>query len=114
MNNNDTQSTAQQPMQQGSQESYPNYAGTNQQVIVQTVEHKSNGIGTAGFVLALLGLVLCWIPILDFILWFLGLIFSIIGCFKSPKGLAITGLILSLIGIIAIIGIVGTIGAIFA
>lgn len=107
---NNTQPAAQQPQQP----TQPTAQQPQQQVIVQTVENKSNGIGTAGFVLALLGLLFSWVPVVDFILWFLGLLFSFIGCFKSPKGLAITGLILSLLGIIVIIAIFGTIGALFA
>lgn len=79
------------------------------QVVV--VEKKGNGLGTAGFVLALLALIFCWVPILDWILWLLGLIFSIIGVFKPKKGLAIAGLVISLIGIIAIIVVVGAIAA---
>lgn len=111
---NNTQLAAQQPQQAPQQPTQPTAQLPQQQVIVQTVESKSNGIGTAGFVLALLGLLFSWVPVVDFILWFLGLLFSFIGCFKNPKGLAITGLILSLIGIIVIIAIFGTIGALFA
>lgn len=64
---------------------------------------KKNGIGTAGFILAIIGLVFCWVPVLDYILWFLGLLFSFIGVFKKPRGLSIAGLIISCIGIILII-----------
>ena len=59
-----------------------------------------NSLGIAGFVLALLGLIFCWVPVLNWILWILGLIFSIIGMFKRPKGLAIAGLVISCIGLI--------------
>ena len=72
---------------------------------------RSNGLGTAGFIIALLGLVFCWVPFVDFILWFLGLIFSFIGMFKSPRGLAIAGFILSFVVIIAIISIMGSLAA---
>lgn len=75
------------------------------------MEKKSNGLGTAGFVLALLGVILCWIPVLNWILWLLGLIFSFIGVFKKPKGLAITGLVLSFISIIVIIAVLGAVAA---
>lgn len=33
---------------------------------------KTNGMAVAGFVLALLGLLLCWVPVLGWILWGLG------------------------------------------
>ncbi len=75
------------------------------------MEKKSNGLGTAGFVLALLGVIFCWLPILNWILWLLGFIFSLIGVFKQPKGLAITGLVLSFISIIVIIAVLGAVAA---
>ncbi|MGN0222802.1 MAG: hypothetical protein ACI4AM_02120 [Muribaculaceae bacterium] len=86
-----------------------------QHVVVnnQFKEKKSNGLGTAGFVLALLAFIFCWIPVLDWILWFLGALFSFIGVFKQPRGLAIAGLIISFIGIIVIIALAATIASIF-
>ena len=81
---------------------------TNTTTVVVEGGH-SNSIGTAGFIIALLGLVFCWIPFIDFVLWFLGLVFSIIGLFKAPRGMAIAGLVLSLVLIIVIIMIFGTI-----
>lgn len=82
-----------------------------QNVIVNVESRKSNGLGTAGFVLALIGLFLSWIPVLGWIIWILGLIFSFVGVFKSPRGLAIAGLVISLIGLIILIVVVGAIGA---
>ena len=63
-------------------------------IINQEAPKKSNGMGTAGFVLALLGL-----------------IFSIIGVFRQPKGLAIAGLVISCLGLIILIVVLGAIGA---
>lgn len=82
---------------------------TTQEVVV---EKQKNSMGVAGFVLALLGLIFCWVPVLNWILWALGLIFSIIGVCKknAKKGLAITGLILSCIGIIVIIILLAAVG----
>ena len=85
---------------------------TNTTTVVVEGGH-SNSIGTAGFIIALLGLVFCWIPFIDFVLWFLGLVFSIIGLFKAPRGMAIAGLVLSLVLIIVIIMIFGTIMELF-
>ncbi len=92
-----------------------NSNGTNNQttVIVQQ-SGKSNGLGTAGFVLALLSIFLGWIPGVGWILWILGLIFSFCGIFKSPRGLAITGLVLSLLGLLILIVLFGAIGAALA
>ena len=80
-------------------------ANPTPQVVV--VEKQKNGIGVAGFVLAICALVFCWVPIVNYIVWFLGLLFSFIGVFKKPKGLSIAGLVISLIGIIVDIVILG-------
>ena len=66
----------------------------NPTIIVNQPVPKSNGMGTAGFVLALLALFLGWVPVVGWILWVLGLIFSCVGVFRTPKGLAIAGLII--------------------
>lgn len=87
----------QQPYQGQQQASYP------QQIIINQPQVKRNGLGTAGFVLAILALVFCWVPVLDFILWLLGAIFSVIGLFKSPRGLAIAGTVISFFAIIVLI-----------
>jgi len=76
---------------------------SGQTIIVNQTEKKSNGMGTAGFVLALIALFLGWVPIVGWIIWILGLVFSFIGVFKSPRGLAIAGLVISFIGIILLI-----------
>ena len=88
-----------------------NNAQGGQTIIINQDAPKKNGIGTAGFVLALLGLILCWVPVLDWILWLLGLIFSIIGVFRRPRGLAIAGLVISCLGLILLIVVLGAIGA---
>ena len=84
----------------------PNVSNTTTVVVEGS---NSNSIGIAGFIIALLGLVFCWVPLVNLILWFLGLIFSLIGLFKSPRGMAIAGLVLSLIIIFIIIFTWGTI-----
>ena len=78
-----------------------------QTVIVQQDQKKSNGIGTAGFVLTLLGLFLSWVPFLGWLLWLLGVVFSAIGVFRVPRGLAIAGLCISFIGLIILILVAG-------
>lgn len=82
-----------------------------QTIIVNQVEKKSNGVGTAGFVLALIALFVGWVPVLGWIVWLLGLILSFVGVFKKPKGLSIAGLVISLIGIILLVLVFGAIGA---
>ena len=82
---------------------------TNTTVVVQG--SRSNGLGTAGFVFAILALFLCWAPFVNFIVWFLGALFSFIGLFKAPRGLAIAGFILSFIGIIILVTVIGSVFA---
>lgn len=83
-----------------------------QTIIVQHEGPKKNGLGTAGFVLALVGLIFSWVPVLGWLCWLLGLIFSFIGVFKQPRGLAIAGLVISLIALIVLIFAVGALIAI--
>ena len=83
----------------------------HQTIIINQPEVKQmNGIGVAGFVLALVTLIFCWLPIFNWVTWALGLIFSCIGMTKQPKGLAIAGLVISLIGVIVIIFVMAAIG----
>ncbi len=76
---------------------------TNNTTTVVVESSRSNSMGVAGFIIALLGLVFCWFPFVNLILWFLGLFFSLVGLFKAPRGMAIAGLVLSLIIIFIII-----------
>lgn len=73
----------------------------------QSAAKPSNGLGLTGFVLGLVGLVLSFIPLIGVVAWplvILGIIFSAIGISKAVKGratnkgMAITGLVLSVVG----------------
>jgi hypothetical protein len=59
-----------------------------------------NGMGVAGFVVSLVGLVPCGL------LCPLGLIFSLIGLGRQPRGLAIAGTVIGGIGSLGIVGAV--------
>lgn len=83
-----------------------NYESRPQTIYIKN-EPQSNGMGTAGFVLSLIALFLGWIPIIGWIVWLLGLIFSFIGVFRKPNGLAIAGLVISLIGILLLLIVFG-------
>lgn len=61
---------------------------------------EKNGLGVAGFVLSLVGLVLCWVPFANFILGGIGFILSLVGVFRRPKGLAIAGIIIASITLV--------------
>ena len=70
------------------------------QVAEQPVVKAKNGLGLAGFIIALVGLVFCWVPILGHLLWPIALTLSIIGLIlgivkKRKLGLAIAGIIIS-------------------
>ena len=91
------------------QDSQSPQSQSGQTIVINQTEKQSNGIGTAGFVLAIIAIFLGWIPILGWVIWLLGLIFSFVGIFKTPKGLAIAGLVISLIGIILLIVVFGAI-----
>lgn len=80
-----------------------------QTIIIQQPVSRSNGLGTAGFVLALIALFLGWIPVIGWIVWLLGLIFSACGMFKAPRGLAIAGLVISLLDVILLLVVFGAI-----
>lgn len=51
-----------------------------------------NRAGMTGFILALLGFVFCWVPVLNILLWIAGLVFSIIGITRAYKVFAAIGL----------------------
>lgn len=99
---------------ENNQDNFSSNPTGNTTVIVQQAAPKSNGLGTAGFVLALLGLVFSWVPVLGWILWVLGLVFSFCGLFKQPRGLAIAGMCISCIALIVLILMVTALAAVMA
>jgi hypothetical protein len=75
----------------------------------------SNGMAIAGMVLAICAVVVSWLPGVNFVCWLLGLIFSIVGLRNANRGapyrgMAIAGLVISLVGIVSIIILVVIIG----
>ncbi len=82
-----------------------------QPVFLNQEPTQSNGIGIAGFILSVLAIFVGWVPFLGWLVWVLGLILSFIGVFKAPKGFAIAGLIISLIGVVLFIFLFGAIFA---
>lgn len=105
-----------QPAQPQMGQPFQTTNATQQAVYVNMGEgaKKSNSLGTAGLVLAIIAFFFCWVPGLGWILWFLGMLFSFIGVFKTPRGCAIAGLIISFIGLIILISVVGAIAAAFS
>ena len=108
----ETQPTTVNPQETQIQQNQPQpqYPNNPQLSVINNIQQsKSNGLGTAGFVLALISFLFCWVPGVNWVVWFLGAIFSIIGCFKEPRGLAIAGTVISSIDIIVLISIIGAI-----
>ncbi|MCS7482390.1 MmpS family protein [Umezawaea endophytica] len=75
----------------------------------QLVVQPRNGVGTAGFVLGLLGFLFSFVPIIGVIAWplvIVGLVLSLVGFSRASKGiannrgLAIAGAVLSVIGLV--------------
>ena len=89
-------------------------ADHNQTIIIQQPSRQSNGTGTAGFILALISLILSWVPGVGWIVWFLGFLLSFIGMFRTPRGLAIAGFIMSIIDLIILLVFVGALATFFA
>lgn len=87
---------------------------SGQTIIITERQQQSNGLGVAGFVCALLAIFLGWVPVIGWILWALGAIFSFIGVFKTPRGLSIAGLAISFIGLIFLILLAGFLATLFA
>jgi hypothetical protein len=105
-----------QPEYQGGVPPVPpqQYGYAQPPVFVQTAP--TNGLGVAGFVTGLLGLVLCWVPWLGILLAGVGIVLSGIGISTGKKkgmsiGLAIAGLVC---GIIALIPAVIVLVALFS
>ena len=66
---------------------------------------QKNGLGVAGFIVALVGLVFSWIPLLNVISFWLcaiGIVLSVVALFLKNKkrGMAIAGLICGVAGIV--------------
>ena len=67
---------------------------TPQTIIIQQ-ESRKNGLGLAGFITSVTGLVLCWVPVLSWLLLVPSFLLSFIGQFRKPRTMAIIGAIIS-------------------
>lgn len=82
-----------------------------QTIIIERAADEKNGLGLAGFILAIVALFLDWVPFIGWLLWLLGAIFSIIGLFKRPRGFAIAGFVISFFGFIILLIALGVLAA---
>lgn len=103
------------PIHAAVQAQEPPQAERNQTIIIQQQPARpSNGAGTAGFVLALISLILSWVPGVGWFVWFLGFLLSFIGLFSAPRGLAVAGFIISIIDLIILLLFFGALAALLA
>lgn len=112
------QEPLQQPQpQQAPPQGYPQYGASYPgqcrpwQPYHQEGQKPSNHIAIAGFVLSLISIFIGWIPLFGWLIWILGSVFSFIGLFSRPRGLAIAGVIISLVMIPMIVTILVAIDA---
>lgn len=80
----------------------PQVEQTNTSKINAGVE-STNGLGLAGFIMSIVGLVLCWVPVIKWMLLLPALILSLIGHKKNSSKLAVLGAIISGIMLIILI-----------
>ena len=85
-----------------------------QVIYVERKEPEKNSIGLAGFILSLVALFASVLPVARWIVWVLGLIFSIIGLSKKPRGFAVAGLIISGVSLLLILLLLGVLAALIA
>ena len=81
-------------------------SNSGQTVIVN--QKKSNSVGRAGFIFAVMALLHVRLSVIGWIVWAPGLFLSFVGVFRTPKRMAIAGLVTSLIGVILLI-LIGTV-----
>jgi hypothetical protein len=63
-------------------------------------QNKSNGYGIASLVLGIISIILCWAPLVGLVSGILGIIFYAKQKRISPSGLAVGGLVTSIIGLV--------------
>ena len=74
-----------------------------QTIIIKQEVPQKNGVGIAGFVMSITGLILCWVPIIKWLLLVPAFLLSFIGMFKKPRTLAVIGTIISALVILVIV-----------
>lgn len=70
-----------------------------------------SGFSVAALVLGIIGVVLCWVPVLGLLLGVLAAIFGGMGYFKTRGGMAIAGLVLGAITVVIGVIVVAALGS---
>ena len=63
-------------------------------------EQKESSIGLIALICTIAAVILCWVPILGFLLGLVGLILSIVGVTKIPRKLATIALCINIVAIV--------------
>lgn len=85
----------------------PQPPASTQNVVVLEKGSHSNGCANAGLIMAILGLLLGWIPVVGWIIWLSGFVLCVIGLFKTPRVMAIVGLVITFIDFVLTLLIIG-------
>ena len=83
------------------------------EVVSANQTEQKNVIGLVGMIVAIVALVFSMVPVLGWILWFFGELFSVIGLFKKPRTCAVIGFVVSLMGLILTVFVGSIIKSIF-
>ena len=78
---------------------------SGQSNLLPPLKSKRNTFALAGFILSVLGLLLCWLPFVGGPFWLAGLVLSGQGMNRQPRGLAIAGLTISVLVFLLIISL---------
>ena len=66
-------------------------------------EQKESSIGLIALICTIAAIILCWVPVLNFLLGLVGLILSIVGVTKTPRKLATIALWVNIIAFVLLI-----------
>jgi hypothetical protein len=66
-----------------------------------------NSVGLTGLILASIAIFVSCVPVFGWVCWLSGLILSIVGLSKEPRGTAVAGLIISLVNLMILVFLVG-------
>ncbi len=78
---------------------YSTYADSAYLRISETNARRSrrpvtNDVGTIGLIVAVMAILFSWVPVVDWVIWFLAAFLSFIGSFKHPRGFAVAGIVI--------------------
>ncbi len=94
----------QQPQYQQAQQfqQQPQYQQPVRAVVYDAVPEKNHNAAVGALVLGIIGIVFCWVPLCNFVLCIIGIVCGAVSLGKKNPGtgMAVAGLILSIIGLL--------------